>query len=80
MIQLKKTFSDCEFGELKTSLIKDIVVMNIINNSLRERVLRGRNLALRKEIALGLSVKQTKIYAKELKQEARSYRIKFNKK
>ena len=32
MIQLKKTFSDCEFGELKTSLIKDIVVMNIINN------------------------------------------------
>ena len=32
MIQLKKTFSDCEFGELKTSLIKGIVVMNIINN------------------------------------------------
>ena len=80
MIQLKKTFNDCEFGELKASLIKDIVVMNIINNSLRERVLRGRNLALRKEIALGLSVKQTKIYGKELKQEARSYRIKFNKK
>ena len=80
MIQLKKIFSDCEFGELKNSVIKGIAVIGVIDNSLRERILRGQNLTLRKAIALGLSAKQMKIYVKELKQEAGIYRIKFNKK
>ena len=80
MIQLKKIFSDCEFGELKNSVIKGIAVIGVIDNSLRERILRGQNLTLRKAIALGLSAKQMKIYVQELKQEAGIYRIKFNKK
>ena len=78
MIQLKKIFSDCEFGGLKNSVIKDIAVIGVIDNSLRERILRGQNLTLRRAIALGLSAKQMKIYVKELKQEAGIYRIKFN--
>ena len=80
MSQLKKTFSDCEFGELKNSLIKDIAVIGVISNSLKERILRGQNLTLRKAIALRLSAKEMKIYGKELKQQAGIYRIKFNKK
>ena len=32
MIQLKKIFSDCEFGELKNSVIKDIAVIGVIDN------------------------------------------------
>ena len=78
MIQLKKIFSDCEFGELKNSVIKDIAAVGVVDNSLRERILRGQNLTLRKAIALGLSAKQMKIYVKELRQEAGIYRIKFN--
>ena len=80
MTQLKKLSSDCEFGELKNSLIKDIVVIGVADNSLRERMLRELNLTLERAIALGQSTEQTKIHAKELKQEAEIYRIKFSKK
>ena len=46
MTQLKRLSSDCEFGELKNSLIKDIVVIGVTNDSLRERMLREPNLTL----------------------------------
>ena len=46
MTQLKKLSSDCEFGELKNSLIKDIVVIGVTDNSMRERILREPNLTL----------------------------------
>ena len=81
MTKLKKLSSDCEFGELKNSLIKDIVVIGVTDDSLPERMLREPNLTLEKAIALGQSVaKQTKIHTKVLKQEAEIYRITFNKK
>ena len=80
MIQLKKLSSDCEFGELKNSLIKDIVVIGVTDDSLRERVLREPNLTLERAIALGKSAEQTKIHAKEVKQEAETYGIKLSKK
>ena len=32
MAQLKNLSSDCEFGELKICLIKDIVVIGVIDN------------------------------------------------
>ena len=80
MASLKNLFSDCEFRELKNYLIKDIVVIDVIDNFVRERMLREWNLTLEKAIALGKSTEQTKIRKKELKQEAEIYRIKFNKK
>ena len=80
MTQLKKLSSDCEFGELKKSLIKDIVVIGVADESLRQRILRKLNLTLERAIALGQSAEQTNIHAKELKQEAEIYRIKFSKK
>ena len=80
MIQLKKLSIDCEFGGLKNSLIKDIVVIGVTDDSLRERILREPNLTLERAIALGLSAEQTKIHAKELKQEAEICGIKFSKK
>ena len=61
MIQLKKLPSECEFGELKNSLIKDTVVKGVIDDSFRERMLGELNLPLEKAIALGKSAKQTKI-------------------
>ena len=63
MTQLKKLSIDCEFGELKNSLIKDIVVIGV-----------------QREIASVQSAEQTKIHAKELKQDAEIYQIKFSKK
>ena len=67
LTQLKKFSSDCEFGELKQSLIKDIVVIGVTDDS-------------EKAIALGQFAKQTKIPTKELKQEAGIYGIKSDKK
>ena len=73
MTQLKTLSSDCDFGELKNSLIKDIVVIGVTDDSLRERMLREPNSTLDRAIALGQSAEQTKIHAKELKQEAEIY-------
>ena len=80
MTQLKKLSRDCEFGERKNSLIKDIVVIDVTDDSLRERMLREPNLTLERATALGQSAEQMKIHAKELKQEADIYGIKFSKK
>ena len=80
MTQLKKLSSGCEFGELKNSLIKDIVVIGVTDDSLREKMFREPNLTLERAIALGQSTEQTKILSKELKQEAEIYGIKFSKK
>ena len=52
MTQLKKLSIDCEFGELKNYLIKDIVVIGVIHNSLRERMLREPNLILKRQYHL----------------------------
>ena len=65
MTQLKKLSSDCEFGELKNALIKDIVAKGIINTPLRERTLREPNLTLGKARELGQSTEQTKRNTKE---------------
>ena len=60
----------------KNYLIKDIAVIGLTGNSLRERMLRESNLTLQKALALGQSPKQTKIHPEELKQEASICRIK----
>ena len=70
---------DCEFGELKIFLIKSIVEIDVTDYSLKERTLTEPNLTLENARALGQSVEQTKIHAKELKQEEDIYGIKFGK-
>ena len=58
MTRLKNVSSDCEFGELENSLIKDTVVTGVIDDSLRERMLREPTLTLEKEISLRQSAEQ----------------------
>ena len=58
MTHLKKLSNDCEFGELKNALIKDIVAKGIIDTSLRERTLREPNLTLGKARELGQSTEE----------------------
>ena len=67
--QLKKLAADCEFEELKSSLIKDIIVVGVSDDRLRERMLREPKLTLKNAIQLGQSAEQTKLHSKELKQE-----------
>ena len=71
MNQLKTLSSNCKF--------EDIVVIGVIDDSLRERILRKPNLNLESN-AIRTVDEQTKIHARELKQEAEIYRINFNKK
>ena len=52
MTKLKKLSSDCELGELKNYLIKNIVAICVTDNSLRKRVLKEPNINLEKVIAL----------------------------
>ena len=40
VIELKKLSEDCEFGDLKNSLVKDVIICGINDNNLRERLLR----------------------------------------
>ena len=78
MTHLKKLSSDSKSGELKSSLIKFIVAIDVIEDSLTERMPWEANLTLEKEITSG-QFKQTK-EEEELKQEADIDRIKYNKK
>ena len=50
------------------------------NDSLRETTLREPNLNFKKVVSLGKSAEERKIYAKQLKQEAKLYRMKYSKK
>ena len=60
MTQLKTLSSDCKFEELKNSLIKDIVVIGVIDDSLREGMLRKPNLNLERAMPLGQSTNKPK--------------------
>ena len=69
-VTLLKTLSqDCEFGELRPSLIRDILIIGISSNKLRERMLREPNLTLDHAIDLGKTSEETKKHIKELKKD-----------
>ena len=42
----KKLSQDCEFGTLCDSLIRDLIIIGILDNHLRERLLREHDLTL----------------------------------
>ena len=42
--QLRKLSTDCEFGELRDSLIRDIIVIGIVDKRVQERLLRESKL------------------------------------
>ena len=81
VIQLKRLSSDCEFSELKDSLIRDTIIIGVNDDRLRERMLREPDLDLSKTLLLGNSAEQTKKHVKELRQEVSEiYSIKSHSK
>ena len=62
--QLKKLASNCEFSILTESLIRDIIVVGILDNRLRERMLRDTELTLEKAVSMGHSAEETNKHIK----------------
>lgn len=58
--------SDCEFGQLKDSLIKDQIVCGINNKKTKDRLLREPDLDLTKAINTCKAAEQTDIHIKQL--------------
>ena len=46
--ELRKLSNECSFEDLKDSLIKDMIICGVLDNSLRERMLRDQTLILRR--------------------------------
>ena len=65
--KLKVLAQECELETLKDSLIKDVVVIGVLDDKLRERLMREPNLNLVKAVQLGQAAAETKKHAAELK-------------
>ena len=72
VIQLKKLAAECEFDALKDSLIKDMLVCGVYDNSLHERMLRDSALTLATAIEAGHAAEETKKHAHELRRQTPS--------
>ena len=70
--EFKKLSSECELGTLLDSLIRDMIIVGITDNRLRERLLCEADLTLERCIQLGHAAEQTKLEVEELKREIKS--------
>ena len=51
---------ECDFQNIKESLIKDIIIVGVLDDKLRERMLREPDIDLKKAIQLGQANEETK--------------------
>ena len=68
--ELRQRSKDCEFGDICDSLIRDILIIGITDNRLRERLLREANLTLDKAIQAGQASEETKEQSRVLATES----------
>ena len=68
--ELKKRSAPCEFGTIKESLIKDIIVRGTSGNRLRDRLLSQHDLTLVTAVEIGHAAQETSKHAKELEKAA----------
>ena len=66
LTNLKKLADECEFQHLRDSLIKDLIVCGVFDESLRERMLRDNDLDLEKATKLAYASEQTKSQLKSI--------------
>ncbi|XP_059824116.1 uncharacterized protein LOC132393194 isoform X1 [Hypanus sabinus] len=64
--ELRHQSKTCKFGELIDSLINDRIVCGILDNGLRERLLRGQDLDMEKALMLCKASEIVALQAKEL--------------
>ena len=70
--QLKKLSADCEFGEFKDSLIRDVIIIGVSDNRLCERLLREPSLSLDNAIKYDQATEETKHHAEVLQRDSAS--------
>ena len=79
--ELKKLSDDCEFGTIKGSLVKDIIICGVNDSNLRERLLREDDVDLAKVVKVGQAAKQTKLHAQKIREAEKSvYQLKYQQK
>ena len=67
--ELKKLSKECEFSNLQNSLIRDMIVIGITDNHLRQRLLREPHLTLGSALKLEHTYEETKKHVLELRQD-----------
>lgn len=67
--EIKSKSVDCEFGELRDSLIRDRITLGVRNRSLREKYLQEGEIALEKVIDFGRAVERSQIQMGEISGE-----------
>ena len=73
---LKRRGTKCEFAGLKDSLIKDMIIIGVEDNQLRQKLLRTDDLTLDMAIKIGQAPETTKRHAKTLSRpEARNQTV-----
>ena len=65
--ELKRLSGDCEFGTLKDLLIKDVVIIGVLEDSLRERMPREPDIELTKAVQRGQACEESKKHTMVLK-------------
>ena len=65
LTELKKRALDCEFGDLREDLIKDILICGIHDCKLRERLLRMPKVTLKDATEQGLASEEIKRHSLE---------------
>ena len=65
LLALKKLAENCGFGDLKTSLIRDRIIIGVSNQELRQRML-GEEYDFERTVKLCRSVESGKLRAKEI--------------
>jgi len=68
LTELKRLSDECEFENLKDSLVKDMIICGINDNSLRERLLREANLDLSKAVGIIYASEESKSQIKNFEQ------------
>ncbi|UYV81900.1 hypothetical protein LAZ67_21000072, partial [Cordylochernes scorpioides] len=67
--KVKNKAVDCDFGDLTESLIRDRIVLGVLDKNLTERYLQDPDLTLSKAIALGRAEESSRTQLKEIKEE-----------
>lgn len=65
--QVKRHFTDFKFRELKESLIRDVIVIGVADDTLRKRMRRESDLSPDKAVKLGQSAEETTKHIQVLK-------------
>ncbi|UYV75756.1 K02A2.6-like [Cordylochernes scorpioides] len=67
--KVKNKAVDCDFGDLTESLIRDRIVLGVLDKNLTERYLQDPDLTLSKAIDLGRAAESSRTQLKEIKEE-----------